>query len=31
MRLPLAFTLIVAAYAGALCLVYRYVKLVKPV
>jgi DHA2 family methylenomycin A resistance protein-like MFS transporter len=31
MRLPLAFTLIAAAYAGALCLVYRYVKLAKPV
>ena len=31
LRLPLAFTLIAAAYAGALCLVYRYVKLEKPV
>lgn len=31
LRLPLAFTLIAAAYAGALCLVYRYVKLGKPV
>jgi DHA2 family methylenomycin A resistance protein-like MFS transporter len=30
-RLPLAFGLISAAYAGALCLVYRYVKLGKPV
>jgi DHA2 family methylenomycin A resistance protein-like MFS transporter len=29
-RLPLAFCLISAAYAGALCLVYRYVKLGKP-
>jgi DHA2 family methylenomycin A resistance protein-like MFS transporter len=31
LRLPLAFALIAAAYAGALCLVYRYVKLAKPV
>nr|WP_315258242.1 MFS transporter [uncultured Duganella sp.] len=31
LRMPLAFTLIAAAYAGALCLVYRYVKLPKPV
>lgn len=31
LRLPMAFTLIAAAYAGALCLVYRYVKLGKPV
>ncbi|CAN7629531.1 MFS transporter [Duganella sp. LjRoot269] len=30
-RLPLAFGLITSAYAGALCLVYRYVKLGKPV
>jgi DHA2 family methylenomycin A resistance protein-like MFS transporter len=30
-RLPSAFGLIAAAYAGALCLVYRYVKLGKPV
>lgn len=30
-RLPLAFVLVSAAYAGALCLVYRYVKLGKPV
>lgn len=30
-RLPLAFSLITSAYAGALCLVYRYVKLGKPV
>jgi DHA2 family methylenomycin A resistance protein-like MFS transporter len=30
-RLPLAFGLISAAYAGALCLVYRYIKLGKPV
>ncbi|MFS2003566.1 MFS transporter [Duganella sp. CT11-25] len=30
-RLPLAFGLISAAYAGALCLVYRYVKLGRPV
>jgi len=29
-RLPLAFGLITAAYAGALCLVYFYVKLAKP-
>ena len=29
-RLPLAFCLISAAYAGALCLVYRYIKLGKP-
>jgi DHA2 family methylenomycin A resistance protein-like MFS transporter len=29
-RLPSAFGLITAAYAGALCLVYRYVKLGKP-
>ena len=28
-RLPLAFCLVSAAYAGALCLVYRYVKLGK--
>ncbi|HEX5341395.1 MAG TPA: MFS transporter [Duganella sp.] len=31
LRLPMAFTLIAAAYAGALFLVYRYVKLGKPV
>ncbi|MRW94051.1 MFS transporter [Duganella sp. FT80W] len=31
LRLPLAFTLIAAAYAGALCLVYRYIRLGKPV
>ncbi|WP_343730814.1 MFS transporter [Duganella sp.] len=31
LRLPLAFTLIAAAYAGALLLVYRYIKLGKPV
>jgi DHA2 family methylenomycin A resistance protein-like MFS transporter len=30
-RLPLAFGLISSAYAGALCLVYRYVKLGRPV
>ncbi|WP_229256581.1 MFS transporter [Duganella lactea] len=30
LRMPLAFTLIAAAYAGALWLVYRYVKLAKP-
>ena len=30
-RLPLAFGLISAAYAGALCLVYHYIKLGKPV
>ncbi|OFA05158.1 MFS transporter [Duganella sp. HH101] len=30
-RLPLSFCLITAAYAGALLLVYRYVKLGKPV
>ncbi|MES2347202.1 MAG: MFS transporter [Pseudomonadota bacterium] len=30
-RLPLAFGLITSAYAGALCLVYRYVNLGKPV
>jgi DHA2 family methylenomycin A resistance protein-like MFS transporter len=30
LRLPLAFALIAAAYAGALWLVYRYVKLGKP-
>jgi len=30
-RLPLAFTLIAAAYAGALLLVYRYIKLGKPI
>ena len=29
-RLPSAFSLIAAAYAGALCLVYNYVKLGKP-
>ena len=29
-RLPLSFCLITAAYAGALLLVYRYVKLAKP-
>ncbi|WP_229262762.1 MFS transporter [Duganella radicis] len=31
LRLPLAFTLIAATYAGALLLVYRYIKLARPV
>ncbi|TFW16384.1 MFS transporter [Duganella callida] len=31
LRLPLAFGLITAAYAGALTLVYRYVRLARPV
>ena len=29
LRLPLAFSLIAVAYAGALCLVYRYIKLAR--